>query len=197
MGRYIDSLVLHHTYTKDGLIVDFNAIKNYHMNVLGWIDIGYHYVIEVVGDQVMVLTGRDEEVIGAHARGFNEHSIGIAIVGNFERTKPSEKLLNALMMLIAEIFSRRGVLKIYGHREVKTSRTNCPGRYFPLEEVKAKAHAINEKKDYKGHWAEKYIDKVRDEGLMNGYEDGSFKPDEKVTRAQLAVILAKLLERDK
>ena len=50
-------------------------------------------------------------------------------------------------------------------------------------------------KDIKGHWAEEYIKKVIAAGIMRGYPDGSFKPDQPVTRAELATVLAKLLER--
>lgn len=49
--------------------------------------------------------------------------------------------------------------------------------------------------DYKGHWAEADIDRVIAEGLMEGYPDGSFKPDQPLTRAQFATVLVKLLDR--
>lgn len=51
-------------------------------------------------------------------------------------------------------------------------------------------------KDYKGHWAEKAINEVKEAGIMKGYEDGSFKPDEKITRAEVAVIVSKLLKKN-
>lgn len=43
--------------------------------------------------------------------------------------------------------------------------------------------------DIDGHWAEKVIEKWKDTGYINGYPDGSFKPDYPVTRAELAQIL--------
>lgn len=46
--------------------------------------------------------------------------------------------------------------------------------------------------DIKGHWAEDSICKVYEMGLMTGYKDGTFKPDDKVSRAELAVILDRL-----
>lgn len=49
--------------------------------------------------------------------------------------------------------------------------------------------------DYKGHWAEKDIVRVIEVGIMNGYSDGTFKPDQPVTRAQLAVVALRLLDR--
>lgn len=49
--------------------------------------------------------------------------------------------------------------------------------------------------DITGHWAEKYIRTVIDKDLMSGYPDGSFKPDSQLTRAEMCVILVKLLEK--
>ncbi len=43
--------------------------------------------------------------------------------------------------------------------------------------------------DISGHWAEKTIDKWADKGVISGYPDGTFKPDNPVTRAELAKIL--------
>lgn len=47
-------------------------------------------------------------------------------------------------------------------------------------------------KDYEGHWAEPEIRRVIARGLMKGYEDGSFRPDKPITRAEIAVILDRL-----
>lgn len=44
-------------------------------------------------------------------------------------------------------------------------------------------------------WAAKEIEAVRAAGLMSGRPDGTFGPNEPVTRAQLAVILAKLMKK--
>ena len=38
--------------------------------------------------------------------------------------------------------------------------------------------------DCNNHWANESINKLADRGIINGYEDGSFKPDGEVTRAQ-------------
>lgn len=48
--------------------------------------------------------------------------------------------------------------------------------------------------DYAGHWAEEAIRWAVDWKLMQGFPDGSFKPDEPVTRAQLAEVLWRLRE---
>ena len=46
--------------------------------------------------------------------------------------------------------------------------------------------------DYAGHWAEKHITWVLERGLMAGYPDGTFRPDQPLTRAEMAVILKRL-----
>ncbi|MFS0726447.1 S-layer homology domain-containing protein [Paenibacillus sp. 1P07SE] len=47
--------------------------------------------------------------------------------------------------------------------------------------------------DIKGHWAEEIIGKAVNLGFVTGYEDGTFKPQNEVTRAQFAVMLARAL----
>lgn len=41
----------------------------------------------------------------------------------------------------------------------------------------------------KGHWAFEYISELVDKGVISGYEDGSFRPDNTVTRAEWAKIM--------
>lgn len=43
--------------------------------------------------------------------------------------------------------------------------------------------------DTTGHWAENTINKWADDGIISGYPDGTFKPDNPVTRAELSKIL--------
>lgn len=48
--------------------------------------------------------------------------------------------------------------------------------------------------DYSTHWAVKDIDWCIERGLMTGYPDGTFKPDKPVTRAEIAVIIRRIIE---
>ena len=43
--------------------------------------------------------------------------------------------------------------------------------------------------DVEGHWAEKEINEFRESNFVEGYEDGLFKPDREITRAELAKII--------
>lgn len=42
--------------------------------------------------------------------------------------------------------------------------------------------------DTEGHWAESYIDDLAEQGVISGYENGNFGPDDRLTRAQFAKI---------
>ena len=44
------------------------------------------------------------------------------------------------------------------------------------------------------YWAKPYIDALSSRGLISGFEDGTFKPDESVTRAQIANIVSRTFE---
>lgn len=44
--------------------------------------------------------------------------------------------------------------------------------------------------DTGGHWAESYIDALSSRGVINGFPDGSFRPNQPVTRAQFATIVS-------
>lgn len=46
--------------------------------------------------------------------------------------------------------------------------------------------------DYDNHWAKETITKWSGKGVLKGYEDGTFKPSEKVTRGELAAILVRV-----
>ena len=44
-------------------------------------------------------------------------------------------------------------------------------------------------------WSKTYIDKCVRSGLISGYEDGTFKPSETITREEMCAIIARLLEK--
>ncbi len=45
-----------------------------------------------------------------------------------------------------------------------------------------------------GYWAEPYIDALSSRGLIAGYDDGTFRPDQPVTRAQTANIVSRTFD---
>lgn len=63
-------------------------------------------------------------------------------------------------------------------------------RFDDLEELDTNAFP-----DVAGHWAEKYINSAAAKGWVEGYEDGTFKPDQPITRAEFVTLVNRVLER--
>jgi len=78
------------------------GIYAYHVLANGWNDIGYNFLIDRCG---RVFEGRyggiTRPVVGAHARGFNTGSSGIAMIGTFTSTPPTRAARRSLRELIA------------------------------------------------------------------------------------------------
>lgn len=63
-----------------------DVIRKWHTSK-GWLDIGYHMVIESSGELKL---GRDIHVQGAHVSGHNGSNIGICLVGGVDRNGKPE-----------------------------------------------------------------------------------------------------------
>lgn len=129
----IDEVTVHHSGTDGG---DAYAFARYHVEQNGWPAIGYHYVIYPDGkvEQTLPL-----ETIGAHDGGENSDSVGVVFVGNFDKTEPTQQALDSFHMLFRIIEETTGKrLRLEGHKDNEVVPTNCPGKNFPLEELKAK-----------------------------------------------------------
>ena len=127
--RKITLIVVHCTGTEEGQDVTVQAIRNYHVNHNGWRDIGYHYVIYRDGS---LHEGRDVNISGGHARGYNSNSIGIVYVGgcpkgHLDQSKdtrtPAQKA--TLLRLLKDMRRMYPAAKIVGHRDL--NKTSCPG----------------------------------------------------------------------
>ncbi len=139
-------ICIHHSLTKDGHSVDWEAIRRYHKETLGWTDIGYHYGVERVGTGLSLQVGRPESKTGAHTKEMhmNLKSLGICVVGNFDLVPPGQELMRFLADLIARKVEEYGipVNAVLGHREVgkmagfdwrKGQYKSCPGRHFQMD----------------------------------------------------------------
>ncbi len=51
-------------------------------------------------------------------------------------------------------------------------------------------------RDISNHWAKSYIERVEKIGLVSGYEDGTFKPDNNVTVLEALVMMSRLYDID-
>lgn len=122
--------VIHHTVTpecntKPKCLARVESIRAYHMDSLGWHDIGYSFI---VGGDGNVYEGAGWNREGAHTYGYNKKSIGIAFIGNFENKKASQLMLNTAHQLI-QCGKGLGVLRddvrVIGARQVRA--TLSPG----------------------------------------------------------------------
>jgi hypothetical protein len=116
------------------------AFDRYHRKK-GWDELGYHFVIgngtNTPDGYIEVGARWHKQKHGAHCKTpsnyYNEHGIGICLVGNFNKTRPTPRQLASLERLVRFLSHRCGisVRQITTHAAV-THKTQCPGRYFSL-----------------------------------------------------------------
>ena len=51
------------------------------------------------------------------------------------------------------------------------------------------ASAASKYPDAEGHWGQQYVDYYTEKGVVKGYPDGTFRPDDRITRAEAAQVL--------
>jgi hypothetical protein len=157
----VQMFFVHHTDSRNddpNPAATVRSIYYYHTVTQGWGDIGYNFLIDASGH---IYEGRHARIYaageiptsedlagngvrGAHALGFNDGSIGIAMLGTFNTVLPTLAARTSLERLIAWIAERHGINPtgsvlyknpvtaiqkllptIAGHRDV--NQTDCPG----------------------------------------------------------------------
>lgn len=131
-------VTVHHTasgtpMSEEATIKSVRAIQNFHMDGRTGVgkenfdDIGYHFLIDGEG---RVIEGRSPDVMGAHARGANVGNIGVAMMGDFNVTKPTSAQVDSLERLVVFLAvkyrhdpANQGFLE--GHKHYDP--TSCPG----------------------------------------------------------------------
>lgn len=86
-------------------------------------------------------------------------------------------------------------MKIYKAKkdQIAEAITNGIVAGFGLKKKEVKKVEKEKFSDIKGHWAESVINEVAKKGIINGFTDGTFRPDEPLTRGQAAVLIRNLL----
>lgn len=142
-ARKWSSIVIHHTATSRGSVDSIHEAHLRRKDRSGkhWKGIGYHFVIgngNGMSDGEIESTFRwRTQMHGAHAGNLkhNQYGIGIALVGNFEKTPPTAAQLASIKRLVAVLKHEYSIeaKNIVGHSKIRA--TACPGRLFPLAEV--------------------------------------------------------------
>ena len=132
------TIVIHHSGTSSGGAKTFDR---HHREHNGWDELGYHFVIgngTATPDGFVEVGSRwHKQKHGAHCKTpdnyYNEHGIGICLVGNFDRTKPTARQMASLERLLRYLCTvcKISPRQITTHRGV-TGKTRCPGRNLSL-----------------------------------------------------------------
>ena len=99
--------LVHHTagsnnYTRAESAAIVRGIQVYHVKANGWNDLGYNFLVDKYGQ---VFEGRyggvEQNVVGAHAEGFNTGSVGVAMIGTYTGSGISAVARDSLARLLA------------------------------------------------------------------------------------------------
>ena len=101
-------------------------IQTYHQETNDYVDIAYHYLIDADGQ---IYQGRPDYLAGETETEYDPTGhLLLCLLGNFEEQKPTDKQLDALVMLAAHLCLDYDIdpNRIEGHRDL--ADTKCPGK---------------------------------------------------------------------
>lgn len=163
-------ICLHHSATVDGKVNDIEAIRRFHKSwrvdgvivdektytrklkdndghtfLKPWKEIGYHFLTEQRGEEIVWDFGRPLDMDGAHAgtsksNFFNTAYIGVCAVGNYDKIEPPKEIWDTCLEICRVLTSYFEIPKqcVIGHREVYdqlfiTREKTCPGLKWDLQ----------------------------------------------------------------
>ena len=157
----VTHLVVHHAAGYDNSPYDarLRDIWNLHVNMRGFSDIGYNWLIAPNGViyKGRAWNGNNDNVTGAHTCGCNSNKMGVCLLGDFTNSTPTIAAYNSLVSLLGWKACDLGInvnlgtttgynpndngtcidgtlLNLMGHRDgCKQSPlyTVCPGMFYP------------------------------------------------------------------
>ena len=124
--RNIDLIVIHCSATRCNKRYRVTALIRDHFDRFGFT--GYHYYITRNG---IVYQTRHEQLVGAHAKGYNQHSLGVCYEGGLDALgKPADTRTaaqkRAMSKLIRQLKERYPNAKVVGHRDLPNVHKDCP-----------------------------------------------------------------------
>ena len=124
--RRIDLIVIHCSATRSNQNFPVTALIRCHADRFGFT--GYHYYITRNGRTYQT---RHEQLIGAHAKGYNQHSLGVCYEGGLDsQGKPADTRTEAqkcaLLRLLRRLKKAHPGARILGHRDLPNVHKACP-----------------------------------------------------------------------
>lgn len=183
-------LHIHHTWKPSHK--DFNggnhielqeAMRNYHVNVRGWSDIGQHVSIAPDGK---VILGRSFDRSPASIKGYNSGGFCVEMIGDFDegKDKLEGKQLESIVKL-AKYFDDKGRYVRF-HRENSTK--SCPGSGVQ------KTWFMNQVRNYSPspEWKLDGVRYLNEQGLLSDLEGWTNKIDQDMPVWAITLILKRI-----
>lgn len=125
--RTYETIVLHCSATPPTMLIGVDTINRWHIE-RGWAMCGYHFVVKRDGT---VERGRPVWRAGAHARGHNQNTIGVCMIGGVDYDGKPEKNFEmaqykAVRNLVAQLRAVFGNMNVIGHRDLPNVAKACP-----------------------------------------------------------------------
>jgi hypothetical protein len=145
-SRNWEWIIIHHSDSDYGSAA---IIDQWH-KARGFDELGYHFVIgngHSSGDgQIEIGPRWAKQKWGAHDNAldnrYNLNGIGICLVGNFDKNRPTAAQKQSLMKLVVYLMKTYHIPpdRVLGHGETKD--TECPGKYLRVASIRSAAAAI-------------------------------------------------------
>lgn len=193
----------------------------YGLNAAPWCVIFLWWCFSHAGEKAAFFGGAKTASCGTLLRWYREQGLtvpvsevqpGDIVILNFHNTKDTEHC--GLVVAVEDVVFRDGTYD--RSKRIKTVegnttpgeegsqdnggcvalKTRYPSQIVGVCRPQYKPEEPEKIDDITGHWAEKEIRRAIQRGMLKGYPDGSFRPDQPVTRAELAVILDRLDKED-
>ena len=124
--RSIDLIVIHCSASREDRRYTLTQLIRDHSDRFGFT--GYHYYITRYGT---VTQTRHEQLVGAHAKGYNQHSLGVCYEGGLDsngepKATRTPRQKRALLRLLKRLKAAHPGARIVGHCDLPGVAKACP-----------------------------------------------------------------------
>jgi N-acetyl-anhydromuramyl-L-alanine amidase AmpD len=136
-----ECIVIHHSASNIG---GADRFDEWH-RAKGWDELGYHFVVgngtDTADGEVEVGSRWVTQKHGAHCKTpdeyYNQHGIGICLVGNFDNYEPSKAQIQSVVKLCQYLSKTFHIPpdRIFTHGGI-TGKTDCPGKMLDIGSIR-------------------------------------------------------------